>query len=216
MRGFFILMVAKITDLNQDVDIKKDQPIDEGRRRFLLATTGVLGAVAAVCALTPFVSSWLPGAKAQASGAPVQVDLSRMEPGEQVIVQWRGKPVWIIRRTKEMLQHITMNESLLRDPQSLVEQQPEYAKNKFRSINPEYLVLIGICTHLGCSPKYKPTPGEVNSDWPGGFFCPCHGSTFDLSGRVFKGVPAPINLEVPPYHFINEHTLVIGENQNKG
>ena len=113
-------------------------------------------------------------------------------------------------------QHLTDNESLLRDPQSLVDQQPEYAKNKFRSINPEYLVLIGICTHLGCSPKYKPMPGELGSNWQGGFFCPCHGSTFDLSGRVFKGVPAPINLEVPPHYFINEHTLVIGEDTHEG
>ena len=209
-------MADEITNLNQKVDKNKEKPLDEERRRFLLASTGVLAAVGAACALTPFVSSWLPSAKARAAGAPVQVDLSKMEPGQQVVVAWRGKPVWIIRRTKEMLQHLTDNESLLRDPQSLVDQQPEYAKNKFRSINPEYLVLIGICTHLGCSPKYKPMPGELGSNWQGGFFCPCHGSTFDLSGRVFKGVPAPINLEVPPHYFINEHTLVIGEDTHEG
>ncbi len=202
-------MTNEITDLNQEDN--KDNSVDEGRRRFLLASTGVLGAVGAFCALTPLVSSWLPSAKVQAKGAPLQVDLSQMEPGEQVVVQWRGKPVWIIRRTKAMLHYLPQHESSLRDPDSLVEQQPEYAKNKFRSINPEYLVLIGICTHLGCTPKYKPSLGELGADWPGGFFCPCHGSTFDLSGRVFKGVPAPINLEVPPYRFINDHTIVIGE-----
>ncbi|BCA96818.1 ubiquinol-cytochrome c reductase iron-sulfur subunit [Legionella antarctica] len=208
-------MKDEITNLNQKVDKNKEKPLDEERRLFLLASTSALAAVGAVCALTPFVSSWLPSAKTRAAAAPVQVDLSKMEPGEQVVVAWRGKPVWIIRRTKEMLHRLIGNEDLLRDPQSLVDQQPEYAKNIFRSINPEYLVLVGICTHLGCSPKYKPVTGELNSDWRGGFFCPCHGSTFDLSGRVFKGVPAPINLEVPPHHFINEHTLVIGEDRNE-
>lgn len=194
-----------------DVERKQEDSIDEERRRFLLTGTCVLGGIGAACALTPLVSSWLPSAKAQAAGAPVQVDLSRMQPGEQAIVEWRGKPVWIIRRTKEMLDHLSANSSLLRDPDSLAEQQPAYAQNLHRSINPEYLVLIGICTHLGCSPKYKPSLQELGPDWPGGFFCPCHGSTFDLSGRVFKGVPAPINLEVPPYHFLNEQTIVIGE-----
>ena len=194
-----------------DLDEKKNEAIDEGRRKFLLASTCVLGGVGALCALTPFVSSLLPSAKAQAEGAPVQVDLSKMEPGEQAIIEWRGKPVWIIRRTKEMLQTLSTNSSQLRDPQSLTAQQPIYAKNEHRSINPEYLVLIGICTHLGCSPKYKPTLGELGAEWPGGFFCPCHGSTFDLSGRVFKDVPAPINMEVPPHYFIDAHTLVIGE-----
>lgn len=198
-------------DQIQDENKKPNTPIDEERRRFLLTTTCVLGGVGALCALTPFVSSWLPSAKAQALGSPLQVDLSKMEPGEHATVEWRGKPVWIIRRTQEMLQGLKSNEALLRDPSSLVDQQPEYAQNLYRSINPEYLILIGICTHLGCAPKYKPNPGELGTDWPGGFYCPCHGSAFDLSGRVFKGVPAPINLEVPPYHFINEHTIVIGE-----
>lgn len=162
--------------------------------------------------LNSFITSWLPSSKAQAAGAPVKVDVSRMEPGEQAIIEWRGKPVWIIKRSKDMLNQLQKeDESQLRDPDSLVDQQPEYAQNKFRSINPEFLVLIGICTHLGCSPKYKPNLGELGPDWPGGFFCPCHGSMFDLSGRVFKGVPAPINLEVPPYHFLDDHTIVIGE-----
>lgn len=187
------------------------ESIDEQRRQFLLTVTGIMGGIGAACALTPFVASWLPSAKAEASGAPVQVDLSQLEPGQQATVEWRGKPVWIIRRTQEMLTELTKHNDLLRDPLSLVDQQPDYAKNEFRSINPEYLVLIGICTHLGCSPKYKPTMGELGAQWPGGFFCPCHGSTFDLAGRVFKGVPAPINLEVPPYRFINKHLIEIGQ-----
>ncbi|HAT8592807.1 TPA: ubiquinol-cytochrome c reductase iron-sulfur subunit [Legionella pneumophila] len=205
--------MSEMTDLNQDVsNHNQDEQLDEERRRFLLQTTCVLGGVGAACALTPFITSWLPSSKAQAAGAPVKVDVSRMEPGEQAIIEWRGKPVWIIKRSKDMLNQLQKeDESQLRDPDSLVDQQPEYAQNKFRSINPEFLVLIGICTHLGCSPKYKPNLGELGPDWPGGFFCPCHGSMFDLSGRVFKGVPAPINLEVPPYHFLDEHTIVIGE-----
>lgn len=185
--------------------------IDEGRRCFLQRATGVLGGVGALCALTPFVSSWLPSSKAEAAGAPVQVDLSQLMPGQQVTVEWRGKPVWIIRRTEAMLKTLAADEEKLRDPESKVQQQPEYAKNRFRSRNPEYLVLIGICTHLGCSPKYKPYEKELGPDWPGGFFCPCHGSTFDLAGRVFKGVPAPINLEVPPYQFISDKVIVIGQ-----
>lgn len=208
--------MSKISD--ESISDTKPQSLDfdEDRRRFLLKSTCVLGGVGALCALTPFVTSLLPSAKAKALGAPVEVDLSKMEPGEQAVVAWRGKPVWIIRRTKEMLGSLKGDESQLRDPQSLVQQQPEYAKNQYRSINPEYLVLIGICTHLGCSPKYKPQLKELGPDWPGGFFCPCHGSTFDLAGRVFKGVPAPINLEVPPYRFINAHTILIGEDTEKG
>lgn len=208
--------MSKITDLNQDVETDQEDLVDEDRRKFLLKGTCVLGGVGAACALTPFVASWLPSAKAQAAGAPVEVDLSRMQPGEQAIIEWRGKPVWIIRRTKDMLSNLSAHDSDLRDPESLVEQQPEYAKNKHRSINPEYLVLIGICTHLGCSPKYKPSMGELGPEWPGGFFCPCHGSTFDLAGRVYQGVPAPINLEVPPYYFVNEHTIMIGLDSKEG
>ena len=187
--------------------------VDEQRRRFLLTTTTVLGGVGALCALTPFVASWMPSARAQAEGAPVQVDLSKMEPGQQVTVAWRGKPVWIIRRTPDMLKHLDEDRARLRDPDSLVAQQPSYAQNKYRSLKPDYLVLVGICTHLGCSPKYKPFEKELGPDWPGGFYCPCHGSTFDLAGRVFKGVPAPINLEVPPYRFISEDVIVIGEEE---
>lgn len=188
---------------------------DAERREFLLKTSTAIGAVGTAFALTPFISSWLPSAKAQAAGAPVQVDLSKMEPGQQVTVEWRGKPVWIIKRTDEMLSQLTNHNDLLRDPESKVEQQPEYAANHHRSIKPEYLVLVGICTHLGCVPKYEPEVNEIGPDWPGGFFCPCHGSSFDLAGRVFKGVPAPINLEVPPYHFIEKDVIVIGESKEK-
>ncbi|KTD33339.1 ubiquinol--cytochrome c reductase, iron-sulfur subunit [Legionella nautarum] len=208
-----------MTQIDKKHSSQEDNPdtetVDEQRRRFLLVTTGVLGGIGAACALTPFISSWLPSAKAQAEGAPVQVDLSRLEPGQQVTVEWQGKPVWIIRRTKKMLAQLVGHDAQLRDPQSLVEQQPAYAKNQYRSINPEYLVLIGICTHLGCAPKYRPAANEFGPHWPGGFYCPCHGSTFDLAGRVFKGVPAPINLEVPPYRFINSSTIVIGEEEEE-
>lgn len=197
-------------------DNDPSENIDEQKRKFLLKATGVLGGVGAACALTPFITSWLPSDKAQAAGSPVKVDLSKIEPGQQVTVEWRGKPVWIIRRTQEMLKKLVSDEAMLRDPSSLVDQQPEYATNRYRSIKPEYLVLIGICTHLGCSPKYTLDMKELGPDWPGGFFCPCHGSTFDLAGRVFKGVPAPINLEVPPYRFLNEHSIVIGEDEKQG
>lgn len=193
---------------NQSCD---ESTIDQQRRQFLLTSAGVVGGIGALCALTPFIASWMPSAKAEAAGAPVEVDLSKLEPGQQTIVEWRGKPVWIIRRTPEMLKSLDNDSARLRDPDSLVDQQPAYAKNHYRSVKPEYLVLIGICTHLGCSPKYKPFEHELGPDWPGGFFCPCHGSMFDLAGRVFKNVPAPINLAVPPYRFITDTRIIIGE-----
>ena len=179
--------------------------IDKQRRRFLVASTCAVGGFGALCALTPFLSSWMPSAKAQASAAPVRVDLAELSPGQHKIVEWQGKPVWIVCRTPQMLSSLSVDDAQLRDPLSRVEQQPAYAQNMFRSIKPEYLVLVGLCTHLGCSPVYKPD----------GFHCPCHGSRFDMAGRVFKGMPAPINLEVPPYHFINDHVLVIGEDPNE-
>jgi ubiquinol-cytochrome c reductase iron-sulfur subunit len=191
------------------------EKIDEQRRRFLLTSTGILGGVGALCALTPFVASWAPSTKAQAAGAPVMVDLSKLEPGQQVTVEWRGRPVWIIRRTPEMLKKLNQANPQLRDPDSQVDQQPDYAQNKYRSIKPEYLILVGICTHLGCSPKYKPFEKELGKDWPGGFYCPCHGSMFDLAGRVYKSVPAPINLEVPSHHFIGDHQVLIGEDEKE-
>ena len=192
-----------------------ETPIDLQRRQFLLASAGVLGGIGALCALTPLISSWMPSAKAEATGAPVEVDLSKLEPGQQAIVEWRGKPVWIIRRTADMLAQLQHDTAQLRDPDSVVQQQPHYAQNMTRSIKPEYLVLIGICTHLGCSPKYKPFIHELGPNWPGGFFCPCHGSKFDLAGRVFKNVPAPINLAVPPYRFVNDTLIIIGEDEHK-
>lgn len=188
-----------------------EETVDEERRRFLLLTSGLLGGVGALGALLPFVASWMPSAKARAAGAPVEVDLSQLEPGQQVTVEWRGKPVWIIRRTPGMIESLAEVNRRLRDPESLVEQQPEYAQNQHRSIQPEYLVLIGICTHLGCVPKYKPNENELGPEWPGGFYCPCHGSSFDMAGRVFKGVPAPINMQVPPYRFVSDHKILIGE-----
>lgn len=205
--------IEKKTELSLPSNDIPDDSVDEQRRRFLLKTTSILGGLGALCALTPFVASWMPSAKALADGAPVRVDLSKLEPGQQVTVAWRGKPVWIIRRTSDMLKHLDHDQALLRDPDSLVVQQPPYAQNKYRSIKPDYLVLVGICTHLGCSPKYKPFEKELGPDWPGGFYCPCHGSSFDLAGRVFKNVPAPINLEVPPYRYLDEHTIVIGEEE---
>lgn len=194
--------------------IKATPTIDEKRRQFLLTSAGVLGGVGALCVLTPFVASWMPSAEAVAAGAPVEVDLSKIEPGQQAIVEWQGKPVWIIRRTASQLKKLQEDVSRLRDPDSIVEQQPSYAKNQYRSIKPEYLVLIGICTHLGCSPKYKPFEHELGPDWPGGFICPCHGSAFDLAGRVYKNVPAPINLAVPPYRFVTDTRIIIGEEEH--
>ncbi len=191
----------------------KEDQVDINRRRFLIGATSVVGGIGAAFTAVPFVSSWWPSARAEAAGAPVEVDISKIEYGQQLTVEWRGKPVWIIRRSKDMIKNLTTHDKRLRDPNSQVEQQPDYAKNLYRSINPEYLVLVGICTHLGCSPKYRPDIGDLGADWPGGFYCPCHGSLFDLSGRVFQGVPAPINLEVPPYTFISDHVILIGVDQ---
>ncbi len=184
--------------------------VDKGRRRFLIAATTVAGGIGLAGAAVPFAVSWLPSENSQAAGAPVEVDVSKLEPGQQMTVEWRGKPIWIIRRTQESIDKLDKHIQHLRDPHSDVEQQPRYARNMHRSIKPEFLVLIGLCTHLGCVPAYQSTLHAFGADWIGGFFCPCHGSTFDLAGRVLQGVPAPINLEVPPYKFINEHILVIG------
>jgi len=153
-----------------------------------------------------------PSARAEAAGAPVEVDISKMQPGEQLTVQWRGKPVWIVRRTKENVEDLPSNDPKLVDPKSEVPQQPAYCQNEDRSIKPEYLVLVGICTHLGCSPTYRPemAPADLGPDWKGGWFCPCHGSTYDLAGRVFKGVPAPKNMVVPPYHFVSDSLILVG------
>jgi len=186
--------------------------VDLERRRFLLTATGIVGGIGAGFLAVPFISSWMPTAKAKALGAPVEVDISKMEYGQQLTIEWRGKPVWIIRRNADMLKRVEGHADSLRDPNCLVPQQPPYAKNEYRAREneKEYLVLVGVCTHLGCSPKFHPDAGDLGPRWPGGFYCPCHGSTFDLSGRVFKGVPAPINLEVPAYKFLTDNRIVIG------
>lgn len=189
--------------------------MEKDRRHFLVIIIAIMAGFGITAASIPFLASLLPTAEtlAQASES-IEVDLTHLTPGESMVVAWQNKPIWIIRRTQAMLDQLSNIHSLLRDPYSLTEQQPIYARNEYRSLNPEYFIVVGLCTHLGCSPQFKPLAGELNSKWPGGLFCPCHGSKFDLAGRVMKGVPAPINLKIPPYRFINAHTVVIGENPN--
>jgi ubiquinol-cytochrome c reductase iron-sulfur subunit len=188
--------------------------VDRDKRRFLTMLTSVVGTVGVGFVATPFVLSMTPSARAKAAGAPVDVDIGKLEPGQMMTVEWRGKPVWIVRRTKDMLDKLDGLKDLLADPDSKVaEQQPLYAANPARSIKPEILVLVGICTHLGCSPDKRLAAGPASGlgdDWPGGFFCPCHGSKFDLAGRVYKNVPAPTNLPVPPHMFVSDTKIVIG------
>jgi len=186
---------------------------NSGRRRFLTAATTVVGAVGTGYLLVPFISSMQPSAKARAAGAPVRADISKLEPGQMIRVKWRGKPVWLVRRTEKMLETLPTLVDTLRDPESLESEQPPYAQNEFRSIKPEVLITVGICTHLGCSPTYRPDAGaaDLGADWEGGFFCPCHGSKFDLAGRVYKSVPAPTNLVIPPHRYLSETELMIGE-----
>ena len=186
---------------------------DQGRRRFLTTAATVVGGVGVVAAAVPFVSNMNPSAKTKAIGAPVEVDISKLEPGDRMIKKWQGKPVWILRRTGEMLKDISSLNDKVSDPTSDDSAQPDYAKNEFRARENEFLVVIGICTHLGCSPNFvmKEEGDSIAADWKGGFFCPCHGSRFDLAGRVFKGVPAPRNLVIPPYKFISPTRLLIGD-----
>lgn len=184
------------------------------RRKFLIGITSAVSGVGATALVTPFLLSMSPSARALAAGAPVEVNLSKIAERQLLTTVWRGKPVWIVHRTDSMLEALAGNDSSLRDPASTVtEQQPSYAQNPYRSREPKYAVLIGICTHLGCSPSYRPelAPADLGTDWKGGWYCPCHGSRFDLAGRVYKNVPAATNLVVPPYYFINEITLLIGE-----
>ena len=187
--------------------------VDEKRRRLLTTGVGVVGAVGAATMAIPFVSSMSPSARAKAAGAPVEIDISKLEPGQRVTVEWRGKPVWVVRRTPELLESLEQVAGELRDIDSDKSEQPEYAKNIHRSIKPELLVMTGVCTHLGCSPTFRPdvAAADLGADWMGGFFCPCHGSKFDISGRVYKGAPAPINLPVPPYSFVSDTVILIGE-----
>jgi ubiquinol-cytochrome c reductase iron-sulfur subunit len=185
----------------------------ERRRRFLVGATSVVGAVGVVAAAVPFVMSFWPSERSKAAGAPVDVDISKLEPGQKINVEWRGKVCWLINRTPEMVANLAKMDPRVADPKSDVNQQPPYCKNETRSIKPNLLVAVGICTHLGCSPTYRPelAPADLGSDWLGGFFCPCHQSKFDLAGRVYKGVPAPTNLVVPPHRYASDAQIVIGE-----
>ena len=190
-----------------------DQKMDSSRRTLLVATSAA-GGVAAVATAVPFVASLTPSDRARAAGAPVEANIGQLAPGQMMTVEWRGKPVWILRRTPEMLESLNSTESLVADPESRQPQQPDYAQNQHRSIKPEYLVAVGICTHLGCSPSERFRTGAasgISDDWAGGFFCPCHGTYFDLAGRVFRSMPAPTNLEVPPHKYLTDATLVVGE-----
>ncbi len=190
------------------------EQIDGGRRHFLLVATTVTGVAGLAATAVPFLASWKPSARAQALGAPVEQDISKLEPGAVLKVNWRGQAIFIVRRTPEMLATLTAPEVVgsLRDPQSEESEQPDYTKNDARSLKPEYLVLVGVCTHLGCAPldRFQPQDAELGADWPGGFYCPCHGSRFDMAGRVFKDVPAPTNLRIPPYRFVTESVIQIG------
>ena len=190
-----------------------EHPDNLGRRRFLTATTAVVGAVGAGFAAVPFIKSWNPSARAKLAGAPVSQDISALVEGQQLVLKWRGQPVYIAHRSKAMLDILPTMGPLLLDPKSdNTDQQPEYAKNEWRSIKPEYLVMVAVCTHLGCAPEFVPElgPQPFEADWKGGYFCPCHKSRYDLSGRVYSGQPAPANLPIPPYHFENDTTVVIG------
>lgn len=192
------------------------QEVDRDRRRFLTGATTVVGGAGVVAMIVPFVSSMGTSARAQAAGAPVEVDVSRIQPGQRLTFEWRGQPVWVIRRTDEMIASLEAVEDRLADPESRNSEQPEYARNRYRSREPEFLVMVGICTHLGCSPTYRPdvAPADLGQDWLGGFFCACHGSSYDLAGRVYADQPAPLNMAIPPHTFSGDgDLLVIGEDE---
>jgi ubiquinol-cytochrome c reductase iron-sulfur subunit len=195
--------------------MSNDCKVDCGRRRLVVATAAV-GGVGAAAALIPFLSSMLPSERAKAAGAPVEVDIASLEPGQMITVEWRGKPVWIINRSKDMLETLPKLAEACADPKSEQNQQPAYCQNDTRSIKPEVMVVVGICTHLGCSPSSKFKKGVeegMDADWLGGFLCPCHGSRFDFAGRVFKSMPAPTNLEVPPHAYLTDTRIIIGEDK---
>ena len=194
--------------------MNQQEKMDKTRRNLVVATSVASGA-AGVGVAVPFAASMLPSERARAAGAPVEVDLTRIAPGELAIVEWRGKPVWVIRRTAEMIESLKGSEARLTDPASKSSEQPKYAQNDHRSAKPDLMVMEGVCTHLGCSPQLKSAEAkaEMGADWKGGFYCPCHGSKFDYAGRVFRGAPAPLNLKVPPYTLVSDGVLVIGEDQ---
>ncbi len=195
-----------------------DDSVDTSRRKFLTTATAATGAVGAAFVLVPFIASWQPSERARALGAPVEADLSKLDPGQMMIITWRKQQIYVVHRTPQMLESLTNHDDRLKDPKSEKSEQPDYTKNPVRALKPEYLVLIGICTHLGCLPKarFERAIPELGADWPGGFFCPCHGSRFDLAGRVFDGSPASVNLRIPPYNIEAESKLVIGVDAKKG
>ena len=189
--------------------------VNAGRRRFLVAATSVVGAAGAVGAAVPFVGSWFPSAKAKAAGAPVKVNISKIEPGRQMVAEWRGQPVFIVRRTEETLANLEKLTDTVADPKSEASEQPAYVDPSVRSIKPEVLIVVGLCTHLGCAPSFRPEVAapDLGADWLGGYFCPCHGSKYDMAGRVYKGQPAPLNLPVPPHTYETDALVVIGVDQ---
>ena len=186
--------------------------VNVGRRRFLVAATSVVGAVGTAGAAIPFLGSWAPSAKAKAAGAPVRVNISKVEPGQQVVAEWRGQPVFVVHRTPEIMAGLETLEPTLADPDSKESEQPSYVDPKHRSIRPEILIVIGLCTHLGCAPTFRPevAPADLGPDWIGGYFCACHGSRYDLAGRVYKAQPAPLNLPVPPYSYETDDVVIVG------
>lgn len=190
-----------------------NQEINQGRRRFLTLATAGAGGLAAAGVAAPFVASFFPSEKAKAAGAAVEIDISKIESGQMLTAEWRGKPIWVVNRTEQQLKDLPTLDGNLVDPKSETEQQPANCQNDVRSIKPQIWVAVGICTHLGCSPTYRPdlAPADLGADWKGGFFCPCHGSKFDIAGRVYKGVPAPTNLVIPPYKYLNDTTILVGE-----
>ncbi len=189
--------------------------VNAGRRRFLVAATSVVGAAGAVGAAVPFVGSWFPSAKAKAAGAPVKVNIGKIEPGQQMVAEWRGQPVFIVRRTEEALANLGKLTDAVADPNSEASEQPTYVDPAVRSIKPEVLIVVGLCTHLGCAPSFRPEVAapDLGADWLGGYFCPCHGSKYDMAGRVYKGQPAPLNLPVPPHSYETDTVVVIGVDQ---
>lgn len=193
---------------------EKELEVDLARRCFLRRATTAVGGIGLAATAVPFVEYWLPSIDTEAAAAPVTVDISALQPKQQLTVSWRGQPVWIIRRTQDMIDNLPKLNGELRDPDSLEDQQPDYAKNIYRSINPDYFIAIGVCTHLGCIPTYRPDVGGISPDWLGGFYCPCHGSSYDLAGRVYKGVPAPLNLKIPRYEYLSDNEIIIGKDKN--
>ena len=190
-----------------------DEVEDPKRRRMLVLGAAGIGGLGTAALAVPMLASMSPSARAKAAGAAVEADISKLATGQLLTVEWRGKPVWVVKRNEEVLARLEEDTARLSDPDSTVEQQPPYAQNDTRSIKPEVLVVVGICTHLGCSPTYRPelAPADLGAEWDGGFFCPCHGSKFDMAGRVYAGVPAPYNLEVPPYRYVDDNIVVVGE-----